>query len=200
MREFMVVPRMMHTELSPKKSFIISSLFFAIIAFIAATILTVEKLELLKNPEYVPSCSISPFLSCGPIMLSPQASAFFGFPNSIIGMLGFAIVIFILGSSLFLKLPRWYWLAYTVGVILSFIFIIWLMVQSLVVISALCIYCMITWASVIPLTWLAIGNITAGTKFKFFDEYKPLLMTLSYIGILTAIFFHFQDYWLSFLN
>ena len=47
----------------------------------------VEKIEILINPDYVPSCSLNPVLSCGSVMITPQASAF-GFPNSLIGYRG----------------------------------------------------------------------------------------------------------------
>lgn len=35
--------------------------------------LTVEKIALLKDAAYVPSCSINPVLSCGSVMTTPQA-------------------------------------------------------------------------------------------------------------------------------
>ena len=39
-----------------------------LIAFIASFTLTVEKIELFKNPDYIPSCNFSPVLSCGSVM------------------------------------------------------------------------------------------------------------------------------------
>src|SRR5262249_23542295 len=58
----------------------------------AAITLTIEKIEILINPNYVPSCSINPVLSCGSVMITPQASAF-GFPNPLIGMVAFTVVV-----------------------------------------------------------------------------------------------------------
>lgn len=40
--------------------------------FASATLL-IEKIEDLENPDYVPSCSINPVLSCGSIMRTSQA-------------------------------------------------------------------------------------------------------------------------------
>ena len=48
----------------------------------AAFVLLVEKIRLVADPSYVPSCSISPLLSCGSVMSTPQAELF-GFPNPI---------------------------------------------------------------------------------------------------------------------
>ncbi|MEN3124188.1 vitamin K epoxide reductase family protein, partial [Janibacter sp. LM] len=47
-----------------------------LIGLLCAVVLLVEKIELLKNPDYVPSCSINPILSCGSVMVTPQADAF----------------------------------------------------------------------------------------------------------------------------
>ena len=63
-----------------------------LVGFAAAFVLTVEKFLLLTNPFYVPSCSVNETVSCGPVMSSPQAELF-GFPNPLLGIAGFAVVI-----------------------------------------------------------------------------------------------------------
>ncbi|HEY2089307.1 MAG TPA: vitamin K epoxide reductase family protein, partial [Mycobacterium sp.] len=60
-------------------------LIAGVIGLIASATLTVEKIELLLNPAYVPSCNLNPIVSCGSVMTTPQASAL-GFPNSLIGI------------------------------------------------------------------------------------------------------------------
>ena len=77
------------------------------IGFIASADLSIEKVEILINPAYQPSCNISPLLSCGSVMITPQASAF-GFPNPFIGVAGFAIVVTV-GMALLAgaSLKRW---------------------------------------------------------------------------------------------
>ena len=67
-------------------------LIAGIVGLAAAITLTVEKIEILINPDYVPSCSINPVLSCGSVMITPQASAF-GFPNPLIGIVSFTVVL-----------------------------------------------------------------------------------------------------------
>ena len=62
-----------------------------IIGLLASSILTIEKMHVLANPSYVPSCSISPVVACSPVMTSWQASTF-KFPNMLIGLAGFAMV------------------------------------------------------------------------------------------------------------
>ena len=56
----------------------------SLVAFAAALVLMVEKLKLMADPNFVPSCSINPVLSCGSIMESTQAEAF-GFPTPRVG-------------------------------------------------------------------------------------------------------------------
>ena len=67
-------------------------LIAGVIGLTASATLLIEKIEMLKDPAYVPTCSINPVLSCGSVMLRPEASAF-GFPNPLIGIASFAVVI-----------------------------------------------------------------------------------------------------------
>src|SRR5690606_12141092 len=53
--------------------------------------LAVDDRRLLSDPDYRPSCDISPVVSCGDVMSSPQGSLF-GFPNMLLGLAGFAAV------------------------------------------------------------------------------------------------------------
>ena len=77
-------------------------LIAGVVGLAAALTLTIEKIEILINPDYVPSCSINPVLSCGSVMITPQASAF-GFPNPLIGI---RVVHCGVGDRV-LALPKW---------------------------------------------------------------------------------------------
>src|SRR4029078_2833480 len=126
-------------------------LIAGVVGLAAALTLTVEKIEILINPAYVPSCSINPVLSCGSVMITAQAAAF-GFPNSLIGIVACAVVL-VTGVLALAKvdLPRWYWAGLAVGTLLGTAFVHWLIYQSLYSIGALCPYCMVVWAVTIPL-------------------------------------------------
>ncbi len=88
-------------------------LIAGVVGFVASATLTIEKIEMLKNPAYVPTCSINPVLSCGSVMVTHQASVF-GFPNPLMGIAGFAVVI-VTGVLAVTKvrLPQWYWVGLT---------------------------------------------------------------------------------------
>ena len=62
------------------------------LGLLAALALTIERIELLQDASYVPSCSLNPVLSCGTVMTTEQA-ALFGFPNPIIGIVAFTVVL-----------------------------------------------------------------------------------------------------------
>src|SRR4051812_36578146 len=126
-------------------------LIAGVVGLAAALTLTLEKIEILINPAYVPSCSINPVLSCGSVMITPQAAAF-GFPNPLIGVVSFTLVVVTGVLALAkVKLPQWYWAGLAIGTLLGVGFVHWLIFQSLYRIGALCPYCMVVWAVIIPL-------------------------------------------------
>ncbi|NLG56022.1 MAG: vitamin K epoxide reductase family protein [Rhodococcus sp.] len=134
-----------------------------LIGFIASFVLTVEKLELLKDGSYVPSCSIDAVMDCGAVMVTSQA-AVFGFPNSLIGLAGFAIVT-TTGAGLLARarFARWYWLGLQIGLTAAVVFVHWLILQSLFVIESLCPYCMVVWAVTVPMFWyVTLRNLNQG--------------------------------------
>lgn len=120
-------------------------LFGAISGFIASFLLTVDKIKILKDSKFNPSCNINEVLNCKSVMLSKQAEVF-GFPNSLIGIGAFAIfiavAIAILGE---VEFPSWFINIALGGTILGVIFSHWLAYQTTFVIGALCPYCMIAW-------------------------------------------------------
>jgi uncharacterized membrane protein len=90
----------------------------------------VEKVALLKDPSYTPSCSINPILSCGSVMTTAQAEVF-GFPNPLIGVAAFPVVA-ATGAAVLAgaRLPRWWWLSLQAGALFGVVFVHWLFVQS----------------------------------------------------------------------
>ncbi|MEI8410760.1 MULTISPECIES: vitamin K epoxide reductase family protein [unclassified Kribbella] len=111
-----------------------------LIGLAASAVLTVEKIAILRDPAYVPSCSINPVLSCGSVMTRPQAEVF-GFPNPLLGIAGFAVVATV-GAALLAgaTFRRWFWLGLQAGVTFGAGFVHWLIFQSLYRIGALCPY------------------------------------------------------------
>lgn len=178
-----------------------------VVGMLAATILIVEKINLLADSDYVPSCSINPILSCGSVMTTPQAEAF-GIPNPLIGIAGFAALTTI-GVVLLagVRLPGWFWLGLQAGVTFGVVFVHWLIYQSLYVIGALCPYCMLVWAVTIPIflyvtlrTLRDHGGALPGPVQRIAAaaaSYHSLILTAWYAIILIAILNRFWDYWIT---
>lgn len=135
----------------------------AAIGLIAAFTLTLEKIRLLEDPSYIPSCSLNPVLSCGSVMKTEQAELL-GFPNPIIGIIAFSALLAIgvvLASGS--RLPDWMWWAVQGGTVVGVVFVHWLVWQSLYSINALCPYCMVVWVvTIIAFVATTAHNISAG--------------------------------------
>jgi uncharacterized membrane protein len=165
----------------------------------AALTLTIEKIELLIDPSYVPSCSLNPVLSCGSVMVTPQASVF-GFPNSLLGIVGFTVVVVsgVLAVAR-VSLPRWYWAGLAVGTLLGTVFVHWLIVQSLYEIGALCPYCMVVWAVTIPLlvvvSSVALRSAEATGVAGVIHQWRWSLVALWFTAVILLILVRFWEYW-----
>ena len=171
------------------------------IGLLAAAVLLVEKIRVVEDPAYIPSCSINPILSCGSVMTSDQAEAF-GFPNPIIGLVGFTVVL-TTGVALLAgaTLRRWYWLGLQAGVTFGVVFVHWLIFQSLYRIGALCPYCMVVWVVTIPLFLLVTlhnarsGHLPANRGLALVHEYGGAMVTAWFLLVAALIAKRFWDYW-----
>ncbi|MDV3127199.1 vitamin K epoxide reductase family protein [Mycobacterium sp. 21AC1] len=174
-------------------------LIAGLVGLTAALTLTYEKIELLINPDYVPSCSINPVLSCGSVMSTPQASLF-GFPNPLIGIVAFTVVVVTGVLALAgVSLPRWYWILLAAGTLLGAVFVHWLIFQSLYRIGALCPYCMGVWAVTIPLlvvvSAVALRPLHANPVARAVYQWRWSLVTLWFTALVLLILVRFWDYW-----
>jgi uncharacterized membrane protein len=174
-------------------------LIAGVLGLAAALTLTVEKIEILINPDYVPSCSINPVLSCGSVMVTPQASAF-GFPNPLIGIVSFTVVLVTSVLAVAnVRLPRWYWAGLAIGTLLGAAFVHWLIFQSLYRIGALCPYCMVVWAVTIPLL-VVVASIALqpqGTNAvaRVLYTWRWSLVALWFTALILLILVRFWNYW-----
>ncbi|MCB0948154.1 MAG: vitamin K epoxide reductase family protein [Mycobacterium sp.] len=166
----------------------------------AALTLTIEKIEILINPDYIPTCSINPVLSCGSVMITPQASVL-GFPNPVFGIVAFAVVLVtgVLATAK-VQLPRWYWAGLALGALLGAAFVHWLIFQSLYRIGALCPYCMVVWAVTIPLlvvaASIAVEPQNSGSALvRGLYTWRWSLVALWFTAVILLILERFWNYW-----
>lgn len=154
----------------------------------ASFILVLEKIRLLADPSYVTSCDVNPWISCGQVMQRWQSEVF-GFPNPLIGVAGFAVVIAV-GLMLFAGASpaRWFWLLVQAGITAGSAFALWLWSQALFDIHILCLYCMVVWAAMIPIAiTVTVRNAELGVvplpgrTTAFLTAWQGTMIALAYI-------------------
>ena len=155
----------MTERLSPRRPISLAILLIVtgIIGWYASFALTIDKIAVLTNPQADLDCNISVIVQCG-VNLGSWQGAILGFPNPIIGLGAFvapiAVGVALLAGATF---ARWFWMAFNVGVLGAFAFILWLSYQSIFNLGTLCPWCMLVWSMVIPMFWgLTLSNAKAG--------------------------------------
>jgi uncharacterized membrane protein len=175
----------------------------------ASVVLTLDKIRLLQNPNYVPDCNINPIISCGSVMRTSQASVF-GFANSLLGIAGFAVVVTLgVGILAGARYRRWLWLGLQAGALAGIVFVGWLISQSLFAIGALCPYCMVVWTATIPLFWcttvhnLRHGVVPVPERWRggvaVLARYPWVLPALCYLVVVLMVLNRFWFYWRTLL-
>jgi uncharacterized membrane protein len=112
------------------------------LGYACAFVIMYDKVQILKDPHFIPSCNLNPIISCGSVMQTKQAAAF-GFPNPFIG-LGAYPVLAAIGVAMLAgaRFKRWFWIAMNIGIALGLAFAYWLLYESVYSIKALCPYCL----------------------------------------------------------
>lgn len=177
------------------------------IGLLAAFELTYEKIQVLINPEHAASCDFTLLVQCGKNMNSPQGSVF-GFPNSLLGLIGWPVVM-ATGAALLsgARFARWWWMAFNVVAAGALFFVMWLIHESIFDLGTLCPWCMVTWSMVIPLFWVStFWNLkhgvwssnervhSVGAKLL---SWSPTIVLTSYLVV--AIIAQVRLEWLSYL-
>lgn len=164
-----------------------------VLGLIAAFALTLDKFQALTHPSSNLSCDFNLLVQCGKNLGSPQGSAF-GFPNPLIGLVGFPAPIFV-GVSVLAgaRFPRWFWAVFNAGLLFAIGFVIWLISVSIFQLGTLCPWCMLVWSVVIPMTLavtffnVAAGNLPLGGPARrvgsFLYGWTPLLSLLAYVTV-----------------
>ena len=140
-----------------------SMLVGASLSLLAAFVLSVESLQLAKNPDAALSCSVNIVLNCATVAKHPSAEMF-GFPNSFFGMIAEPVVITVAIAGLAgIRFPRKFMFAAQVGYSLGLLYALYLFSVSFFVIQALCPWCLLVTLTTI-LVWFAITRYNIREK------------------------------------
>lgn len=192
-----------------RKSYPYILIICSIIGLVASFILTVDTIELIANPNVDLPCNINPFVSCTSVATTWQ-SKIFGFPNSILGIVAFAML-FAVGVMLLSggRSKKPLWLLVNLGTFGAMIFVMWFFFESVYRIKSLCIYCMTVWAVTWPIflyttVWNFRENHFDVTKVKyqktidsimhFVSKYHLQILVIWYAVIILLILFQFRNF------
>lgn len=174
-----------------------------LVGWLAALTLMIDKEYLLENPGASLSCDINPFISCGNVMMTWQASAL-GLPNQAIGLAGFAIMgaigaLMISGTTL----PRWFRWARLGGMTFAFGYIHFLAISAIFVIRALCPWCMVVWTVTAPMFFATLahaieaGDLRLPTPLARVLRHWVVLTLAWYLLVILVIAAGFWRQWLA---
>lgn len=115
----------------------------ALVSLLAALVLSVEAIQLARDPGAALSCSVNAVVNCATVAKAPQASTY-GIPNSFFGLMAEPIVLTVAIAGLAgTRFPRWFMAAAQVGYALGFLYAYYLLGVSYFVIGALCPWCLL---------------------------------------------------------
>ncbi len=138
----------------------------SLISLVASLVLSIDAIELARDPSAALSCNINQVISCGKVGITWQANLL-GFPNAFLGLIAEPVVITIAVASLGrVKFPRWFMfsaqIVYTIGLVFAY----WLFYQSMFHINALCPWCLlVTLSTTLVFTSLTHVNIRDNNLF-----------------------------------
>lgn len=125
--------------------------------------LMLEKIVTLENPQAALSCDFSIIVQCGKNLGSAQG-AIFGFPNPVLGLIGFMAPV-VVGAAILAgaRFNSWFWVTFNVGITGAFVMCMWLAYQSIFNLYTLCPWCMVVWSVTIPMFWaVTLRNLKVG--------------------------------------
>lgn len=180
-----------------------------IIGIIASFALTYDKIHVLADKNYAPSCNINPILSCGSVMKTEQASLL-GVPNTIFGLIAFSILLtfgFLLAGGA--KVKKWVWLCAQVTATIGVIFMHYLFFQGVYRINAICPWCFAVWMITIPVFWyitqynlkeriIPLSNALEPVS-AFVRKHHGDILLVWYIVIFGILIQHFWYFWSTLL-
>lgn len=141
-------------------------LLASILGVFSSANLLVDEFNVLKSPASELICDVNPLITCSDSLLSPQAHLLFGLPNSLFGVLFFAVLVglssvLVFGGSL----PRVVWVGAAIGATLGLGYVIYFVIISLTLFKAICPFCSLIWVAVFfifPITIIRALKATVG--------------------------------------
>lgn len=178
----------------------------ALIGLLASFTLTYDTMRVASDAGYLPACSLNPVLSCVSVMESEPGSVIGSIPNSMFGIVAFSLLVtfaslLLLGSSFSKRV----WQLAVIAAGIGFVFVHYLIYESLFRIQSLCPWCMATWTVVTPIFVLIFANylgmsdqLPQGLR-KFVTANYLNIIVLWFLAVAALILVNFWSYWQTLL-
>lgn len=180
-----------------------SMLIGALLSLLASFVLSVEAVELARNPNAELSCSVNVVVNCATVAKHPSAELL-GFPNSFLGLIAEPVVITVAIAGLAgVAFPRKFMFTAQIGYSLGLAFALWLFYQSMFVIGALCPWCLLVTITTI-FVWFSMTRYNirennlylpkvAAKKARGFIEkgYDKLILFSLVVSLMALIIFKY---------
>lgn len=148
-----------------------SMLVGALLSLLAAFVLSVEAIELAKNPSADLPCNVNVILNCATVNNHPTGTLL-GFPNSFLGMMTEPIVITVAIAGLAgVRFPRLFMRVAQFFYTLGLGFALYLLYASMFIIGALCPWCLLVTLTTI-MVWFAL------TRYNLREDHLGLSKTM----------------------
>ncbi|MGN6220188.1 MAG: vitamin K epoxide reductase family protein [Microbacterium sp.] len=165
-----------------------------LLGLLASFALTMDDINLLKNPDAALTCNLNGVVNCGKNIESWQGSVF-GFPNPVLGLMMFPAPV-VVGFALLAgaRFAAWFWWIFNAGLLFAISFVYWLAFQSIFDIGTLCPWCSLVYLVTIPM-FLAVtvrnlrAGLAGGALQRFGDAiagWVPLIVIVGYVIIFGA--------------
>ena len=165
-------------------------LVFSLLGLVASWQLWRTEIIHRSQPERGLGCSINNVLDCRGAMDSAAGHLLFGIPNSIFGMVLFAVLT-VAGFYLLCggRLPKWGLMILVLGTSAGLGAVLFFLATSIFKLRSLCPYCFLTWMATIFLAWLsfALWVRTVASPTRPLKGARRILVGYWWLGALLCI-------------
>lgn len=178
----------------------------ALVGLLASFALTYDTFKVAADASYDPACSINPILSCVSVMESDSGALIGSIPNSMFGIVAFSALAAFATLLLFgTTVSKRVWQLAAIAASAGFIFIHFLIYESVFQIKSLCPWCMVTWLVVTPIFFLvaakyaSLSTTLAKDTKSFIQRNYIALGAVWYFVVILVILIEFWSYWKTLL-
>ncbi|MEZ7898880.1 MAG: vitamin K epoxide reductase family protein [Flaviflexus sp.] len=177
------------------REFAIVMIIAGVLGLVASVELLLSELALRADPAASLYCDVNALLACSTFLTSWEGSLL-GFPNSYVGIAGFAALIG-LGIYLLIKksLPRVMWIIVGIAAVVSFMALLWFQYTSFIVARTICPWCLVIWSALIPFITQSAGQVHANLSGKesAIWRYRWAIIAVWYAIVIVFALVYFWD-------